>query len=703
MLRFQTVVVLLVCLLLLRWLFIRVLLGATALRALQKYQTTLQTLGEIPHIVHVSFPLINGNKTLLDLGDDTPMVIVRGLREFVRINPSWRVEQSDDAAVDQYLRSKLPRHDYMRMRHVHPVHKADLWRLMKLYYEGGMYTDIDRLHNIPMADLLDERGTTKMLLPIWGSIESGPFDFAQDWLVSAPYNPIYKAAFELSLARRAVCERTHGASAAIPGYGPMGTEGTSGDGCTEYALACTTWFNAATKVILGKDLPREPSMWQRLRVLHALWRLSPYVSTHLDLPPLEVMDFHLGFRVRLFLRLFRSSYLQHISLLPKSDRDAVIEAEDAFKSKSKLYKLAKIGHWSETSVALSIATRSRQHQQVAATKRKKPAVAPRNATKVKGLIRRRNATAAAACRANNHDYSTIPPVFVINVAGPVGAPRRAHIRSTFDAAQLNYVFLPATRCSLTCALWHTYMHPMRGEMDRTKMNQKAISAGNVALSSSHNSMYKRLLETQGAPYMIVAEDDATVKPSFKKWLVAMLQALPHDFDVLRLEYIVKNFTIPGGLVGADVPERPPFAKGSGGPLPQIVADDPRPLRNKDGTGLYVVSRSGAQYLLELNEPPWLVVDHVFHTPHQTKKPKGERRPLKSYYALPRLGWQTMKDLGGGRHGSLGGLHMPGADWLGGRAGVEEKPGRYELTPPAAMSRIKKVKLRARANCSGGPS
>ena len=111
-------------------------------------------------------------------------------------------------------------------------------------------------------------------------------------------------------------------------------------------------------------------------------------------------------------------------------------------------------------------------------------------------------------------------MFVINVAGP-GAPRRAHIRSTFDAAQLNYVFLPATRCSLKCALWHTYMHPMRGMMDPKKMNQKAISAGNVALASSHNSMYKRLLQTQGAPYILVAEDDATVKPSFKKWLVPM--------------------------------------------------------------------------------------------------------------------------------------------------------------------------------------
>ena len=294
-------------------------------------------------------------------------------------------------------------------------------------------------------------------------------------------------------------------------------------------------------------------------------------------------------------------------------------------------------------------------------------------------------------------------MFVINVAGPVGAPRRAHIRSTFDAAQLNYVFLPATRCSLTCALWHTYMHPMRGEMDRTKMNQKAISAGNVALSSSHNSMYKRLLQTPGAPYMIVAEDDATVKPSFKKWLVAMLQALPHDFDVLRLEYIVKNFTIPGGLVGADVPK---------GRLLRREAEARcrkswRTIRGRCATKTAPDCTSshaqGAQYLLELNEPPWLVVDHVFHTPHQTKKPIGEKRPLKSYYALPRLGWQTMKDLGGGRHGSLGGLHMPGADWLGGRAGVEEKPGRYELTPPAAMSRMKKVKLRARANCSGGPS
>ena len=107
----------------------------------------------------------------------------------------------------------------------------------------------------------------------------------------------------------------------------------------------------------------------------------------------------------------RRSNLQLVAPRTTEPQQTTIsEAEDAFKSESKLYKLAKIGHLSATSAALSIAARSRQHQQVAASKKKN--AAPRNATKVKGRIRRRNATAVAACRANNHDYSTIPPVFV---------------------------------------------------------------------------------------------------------------------------------------------------------------------------------------------------------------------------------------------------------------------------------------------------
>ena len=50
---------------------------------------------------------------------------------------------------------------------MHPVEKSDLWRLLKLYHEGGIYSDVDRLHNMRVQSVSDEH--TKLLLPAFPS------------------------------------------------------------------------------------------------------------------------------------------------------------------------------------------------------------------------------------------------------------------------------------------------------------------------------------------------------------------------------------------------------------------------------------------------------------------------------------------------------------------------------------------------------
>ena len=63
---------------------------------------------------------------------------------------------------------------------MHPVEKTDLWRLLKMCHEGGLYMDIDRLSNQPISEYINsntdegsENGNaTKMILPLYhGSID----------------------------------------------------------------------------------------------------------------------------------------------------------------------------------------------------------------------------------------------------------------------------------------------------------------------------------------------------------------------------------------------------------------------------------------------------------------------------------------------------------------------------------------------------
>jgi hypothetical protein len=148
----------------------------------------LSNLGSIPKIIHISWK----NKNII--GNQSP-VILNGITNLKKINPDYRLEISDDNDVENYLKSKLKKWDYFKIKNKKIVEKIDIWRLFKIYNEGGIYIDIDRYCNISFSDII--KNDTKCILPTCGNI-----DFSQDIMISCKNNPIFKKAIEFNLNGR---------------------------------------------------------------------------------------------------------------------------------------------------------------------------------------------------------------------------------------------------------------------------------------------------------------------------------------------------------------------------------------------------------------------------------------------------------------------------------------------------------------------
>jgi mannosyltransferase OCH1-like enzyme len=125
----------------------------------------------IPKKVHLSWK----TKDLLD--SESPL-ITEGVKKLIELNPNWEVTIYDDAEVDAYLQEQLEPQLYALIADKHIVQKTDLWRLIKLYIEGGLYMDIDRFVNTPLDDLVDEN--TKWVVPTCRD-----YDFSHDFMMTA--------------------------------------------------------------------------------------------------------------------------------------------------------------------------------------------------------------------------------------------------------------------------------------------------------------------------------------------------------------------------------------------------------------------------------------------------------------------------------------------------------------------------------------
>lgn len=129
-----------------------------------------------------------------DVTNSEHPLIQHGLQNLIRLNPDWSVIISDDDEVDRYLRQCMSYNDYKLVHNLGIVQKSDIWRLYKMYNEGGMYVDIDRLCNVMLTSSI--RQGVRWVLPVCNNR-----DFSHDMMITAPYNPAYRTAIDLYIQR----------------------------------------------------------------------------------------------------------------------------------------------------------------------------------------------------------------------------------------------------------------------------------------------------------------------------------------------------------------------------------------------------------------------------------------------------------------------------------------------------------------------
>ena len=143
----------------------------------------------IPKVVHISWV----DKVKLFTSNNP--IAINGIQNMKRLNPDYAFQVSDDNDIDDYIQSCISTEDWLLIQNRHIVEKVDLWRLLKIYNEGGIYCDVDRLCNIPFKDIIDDKDIC--ILPSHFKI-----DFSQDIMLSDKGQGIHKLAIELNLSRR---------------------------------------------------------------------------------------------------------------------------------------------------------------------------------------------------------------------------------------------------------------------------------------------------------------------------------------------------------------------------------------------------------------------------------------------------------------------------------------------------------------------
>ena len=146
----------------------------------------------IPKKIHLTWK----TRDLMNIKNEFLDKTVNG---FVNYSPNWEIEVSDDSDVDSYLRKYLSKNDYSNLQDRSIIEKIDVWRLIKMYNEGGLYVDIDRLCNKSLDDIICKK--TRLVLPTCAD-----HDFSHDFMCSSPGNPIFLETLKLNLSRRSYGE-----------------------------------------------------------------------------------------------------------------------------------------------------------------------------------------------------------------------------------------------------------------------------------------------------------------------------------------------------------------------------------------------------------------------------------------------------------------------------------------------------------------
>jgi len=164
--------------------------------------------------------------------------------------------------VDAYLQDKLEPQLYALIADKHIVQKTDLWRLIKLYIEGGLYMDIDRFVNTPLDDLVDE--DTKWVVPTCRD-----YDFSHDFMMTSPQNPVYSTAIQLYLQR---LQEGHNSI---------------------YFLGPQTYMHAITMVLMGEMINTDPGI-EVFEKIRETMEAAGFIKTYREDPPYDTIIYRNG-------------------------------------------------------------------------------------------------------------------------------------------------------------------------------------------------------------------------------------------------------------------------------------------------------------------------------------------------------------------------------------------------------------------------
>ena len=209
----------------------------------------------IPKTVHMSWK----DKSILE---STNPLVVEGVKRVIELNPNWQVTIYDDAEVDDYLKEQLEPQHHELIQDKHIVQKTDLWRLVKLFIEGGVYMDIDRFCNTSFDSLLEEGH--KWVLPIFRN-----YDFSHDFMMTAPENPTYNYAASLYVQRL------------IEGHDNI------------YFLGPQTYMHAVTQTLCGEMIDPDPEaeVFERIKQQAST---SGFIKVYDEKPPYDTVIYKNG-------------------------------------------------------------------------------------------------------------------------------------------------------------------------------------------------------------------------------------------------------------------------------------------------------------------------------------------------------------------------------------------------------------------------
>lgn len=140
----------------------------------------------IPKKIHLSWK----DKNIFNVDS---LLIKYGIKRLRDLNPDWQIQVTTDEEIDDYLNDNM-RQDFKLVENKGVVAKTDIWRLYKMFYEGGMYVDIDRFCDVNLSEVIDNK--VEQIIPVCRT-----YDFSHDLMISVPNNSVFSTAISMYIHR----------------------------------------------------------------------------------------------------------------------------------------------------------------------------------------------------------------------------------------------------------------------------------------------------------------------------------------------------------------------------------------------------------------------------------------------------------------------------------------------------------------------